>query len=224
MPLVAFDLRHPELVAHELEEANRRLAREEEVPASITGLIGELAEQIADADARDLQAIDPYLWIELQQAALRALAALREDDVRAQRRQIRISLEQLRFLLTRLAERQPVSDDRSPNEVARWLDDVLAVSQQRKAELLGIGSRTYQRWISESNPTTPDADDEHVLRLLARLVNQLRHSLGGTGVVEWLEHQHDELDGARPIDALRDPDAIEPLLSLAVSTRSIAAA
>jgi uncharacterized protein (DUF2384 family) len=224
MPLVAFDLRHPELVAHELEEANRRLAREEEVPVSITGLIGELSEQIADADAADLQAIDPYLWIELQQAALRGLAALREEDAAAQRRQVRIALEQLRFLLTRLAERQPVAEDRSPNEVARWLDHVLTVPQQRKAELLGIGSRTYQRWISDSNPTTPDGDDEHVLRLLARVVNQLRHALGGTGVVEWLDHPHDGLDGRRPVEALRDPEAIETLLSLAVGTRSSAAA
>src|SRR3954451_12279480 len=95
MPLVAFDLAHPELVAHELEEANRRLAREREVPESILGLIKDLSEQLADTDGDELQAVDPYLWIEVQQAAIRALRAVDEDDPELQRSKVRLSLEQL---------------------------------------------------------------------------------------------------------------------------------
>lgn len=220
MSIVAFDLRHPDLVAHELGEANLRLAREQDVPPSVIGLVSELAEQISDTDSADLQEIDPYLWIELQQAALRALRAAHEDDGARQRRQLRITLEQLRFLLTRLAERQAVAEDRPINDVARWLDQVLAVPQQRKAELLGVGTRTFQRWIAQTDPTCPEAADEYALRLLARIANQLRHSLGGLGIVDWLEHPRDELDGARPVDALRNSDLTEKLLSLAVGTRS----
>jgi uncharacterized protein (DUF2384 family) len=219
MHLIAFDLRHPDLAAHELGEANLRLAREHGVAPSIIGLVSELSEQIADADSADLQAIDPYLWIELQQAALRALAAAHDDNSDSQRRQLRISLEQLRFLLTRLAERQPVAEDRPINEVARWLDQVLAVPQRRKAELLGVGARTFQRWIAQS-PTRPDPKDERALRVLARIANQLRHSLGGIGIVDWLEHPRDELGGRRPIDVLHDSDSTEQLLSLAVGSRS----
>jgi uncharacterized protein (DUF2384 family) len=224
MPAIAFDLRNPELVAHELAEANRRLAREDAVSASILELIRDVCEQIADIEARELEAIDPYLWIELQQAALKTLGALGEGDPRAERRQVRIGLEQLRFLLTRLAEREPVAEDRPITEVARWLDQVIAAPQRRKAEILGVGERTYQRWIAVGSPTVPDAQDERALRLLARIVNQLRHSLGGAGVVDWLEHPRDELGNARPIDLLRDATATERLLTLAVATRAVAAA
>jgi uncharacterized protein (DUF2384 family) len=222
MSLVAFDLRHPDLVAHELGEANLRLARAEEVPASIVGLIADLSEQIADADSADLQAIDPYLWIELQQAALRALRAAYDGESDDQRRQVRISLEQLRFLLTRLAERQPVADDRPIQDVARWLDTVLVVPQRRKAELLGVGTRTFQRWIAQ-DPTRPEAEDERALRIVARIANQLRHSLGGAGIVDWLEQPRDELGGRRPVDILRNSNSTEQLLSLAVGSRASAA-
>jgi uncharacterized protein (DUF2384 family) len=222
MSLVALDLRHPDLVARELGEANARLSREREVPTSIVGLISDLAEQIADADSADLQAIDPYLWIELQQAALRAQAAAHDDDSDVRRRRIRISLEQLRFLLTRLAERQPVAEDRPVNDVARWLDQVLAVPQHRKAELLGVGTRTFQRWIGQK-PTRPEPEDERALRMVARIASQLRHSLGGIGIVDWFEHPLDELGGRRPRDLVRESESTEQLLSLAVGSRSSAA-
>ena len=219
MHLVAFDLRHPDLVARELGEANLRLSREPEVPSSVVGLVSDLAEQIADTDSEDLQAIDPYLWIELQQSALRALNAAYEDDSVAKRRHLRIYLEQLRFLFTRIAERQPVAEDTPINDLARWLDQVLVVPQRRKAELLGVGTRTFQRWIAEADPTRPEAEEEHALRVLARIANQLRHSLGGIGIVDWLEHPRDELGGLRPVDALGNSDLTEQLLSLAVGTR-----
>jgi hypothetical protein len=224
MTLVAFDLRNPEGAAHELGEANRRLAGEEMVPGSITELIRDLCDQIAETDTEALQAIDPYLWIELQQAALRAQQVVYTDDAADQRRRARIALEQLRFLLTRLAERRPVAEDRPIGDVVRWLDSVVPVPQRRKADLLRVGERTYQRWVSATNPTHPEADDERAVRLLARIVSQLRHSLGGRGVVDWLEHSREELDGAPPVDVLRDPEATGRLLELAVATRSSVAA
>jgi uncharacterized protein (DUF2384 family) len=224
MPTVAFDLRHPELVAHELAEANRRLAREEEVPTSILELVRELSEQISDTNTSDLEAVDPYLWIELQRAALKTLGAIQDGDPRAERRSVRIGLEQLRFLMTRLAERQPVSEDRPVKELVRWLDQVVAVPQRRKAELLGVAERTYQRWVSTSDPTAPDGDDERAVRLLARIAAQLRHSLGGAGVIDWLEHPREELDNARPIDRLQDPAGTDAVLRLAVATRGSTAA
>jgi|SRR5947209_6503526 len=224
MTSVAFDLRQPDLAAHEIGEANRRLARMDEVPGSTVEFVRALGEQIADTGSSDLEGIDPYLWIELQRAALKALAAVQEGDRRAQRRAVRIGLEQLRFLLTRLAERQPVMEDRPIGDVVRWFDQVVAVQQRRKAELLGVADRTYQRWISASDPTLPDGPDERTVRLTARVVAQLRHALGGAGVIDWLEHPRDELDGARPVDRLQDPAGTEAVLGLAVATRGSTAA
>jgi uncharacterized protein (DUF2384 family) len=224
MPTVAFDLSHPELIAHELAAANRRLAQEEEVPVGILALVREFSEQIADTAASDLDTVDPYLWIELQRAALKTLGAIQESDPRAERREIRIGLERLRFLMSRLAERQPVAEDRPVKELVRWLDQVIAVPQRRKAELLGVAERTYQRWVSASDSTAPEGEDERAVRLLARIAGQLRHSLGGAGVIDWLEYPRDELDGASPIDRLHDTDGTDAVLRLAVGTRGSAAA
>jgi hypothetical protein len=224
MSATLFDLEHPSAVAHELGDGNRRLAREAETPPSVIGLVEDVADAIAEGDQHELAAVNPWLWIRVQGAALRAQASLREDDPE-RRRQLRLALEQMRFLFARIAERQPVGEDQPANEVARWLEATLpSVSQQRKAELLRVGVRTYQRWISGRGTSTPAGDDERRLRVVARIVNQLRHSLTGVGVVEWFDHPRADLDGASPAAVLDDPDRLELLLAAAAASRGNVAA
>jgi hypothetical protein len=168
--------------------------------------------------------VNPWVWIRVQGAALRAQAALREDDPQ-RRRQLRLALEQLRFLFARIAEREPIGEERPANEVARWLEATLpSVAQARKAGLLGVGPRTYQRWIADRGPTTPADADERRLRVVARIVNQLRHSLTGPGVIDWFEHPRADLGGARPADVLDDPQRLELLLAAAAASRGNVAA
>jgi uncharacterized protein (DUF2384 family) len=224
MSAIAFDLRHPEAVAHELEEANRRLARETEVPDSIIELVHDVSIAISEADATAVAAIDPYVWIQVQAAALRAQHAAHLTDEREQRRAVRIALEELRFLFARLAERVPVAEDQPVKEVLQWLDVKLSVSQRRKADLLGVGDRTYQRWISPQESGEPEGQQELRARVVARITAQLRHVLTGPGVVDWFETPLADLDGAKPIDLLADASETERLLELAVTTRSLSAA
>ena len=219
MPAVAFDLHHPDVVAHELGEAARVLAGEPEAPASVRGLIEDLAEQIVGLGVQPLEVVDPVFWTQLQNAALTAVTALQIEDERQQRRRLRVSLEQMRFLFARLAEGQPVSEERSPKEIARWLLATLDVPQQRVAALLGVGGRTFQRWVSASDLTAPGGEDAARLRLLARLTNQLRHSFTGPGVVAWLEEPHPELGGHPPIDLLNAAGQTEELMRLAMASR-----
>lgn len=224
MSATAFDLRDPSLLAHELGEANRRLARETETPASVVGLVEEVADAIGAGDDSALAVVNPWLWIRVQGAALRAQAALREDDPQ-RRRRLRLALEQIRFLFARIAEREPIGEDRPASDVARWLEATLpSVAQPRKAELLGVGLRTYQRWISEREATTPSSEDERRLRVVARIVSQLRHSLTAPGVVEWFEHPRADLDDAAPTTVLDDPDRLEALLAAAAASRGNVAA
>jgi hypothetical protein len=224
MSATVFDLENPLVVAHELGEANRRLAREPEAPPSVIGLVEDIADTISRGDEHDLAVVNPWLWIRVQGAALRAQASLREDDPE-RRRQLRLALEQMRFLFARIAEREPIGEDESANEVARWLETTLgSVSQQQKAQLLHVGARTYQRWISDHDATTPTAEDERRLRVVARIVNQLRHSLTGPGVIEWFDHPRADLDGSSPADVLGDPDRLEPLLAAAAASRGHVAA
>lgn len=194
------------------------------MPSSILALIEDVSVAISDTDATSLESVDPYLWISVQAAALRAQHAVHLDDERKQRRAIRISIEEIRFLFARLAERQPVAEDQPIKEVLLWLDAKLGVPQKRKADLLGVGERTYQRWVSRSETAAPEGPQELRARIVARITAQLRHFLTGPGVVEWFETPRQELDGASPIDLLFDASATERLLELAVAPRAFSAA
>jgi hypothetical protein len=219
MTAVAFDLRRPELVALELADANRRLARAREVPPAIAALVRDLADALADLDPHQLGQ-DPYLLLEVEKAQLRALRALDEEDPALQRRAMRLALESLRMLFARMAERAPISDDRPAKEVARWLASQLDVSQREIAAALEVTPRTFGRWASEQEPQTPAGEDARRLRVLAQVAADLRFALTGPGVMAWLSRPRRELDGAAPIQLLGDPDAALKLLQLARSVRA----
>jgi DNA-binding transcriptional regulator YiaG len=224
MPVVAIDISQPQKIERELADANRRLAQERETPAAIKGLVEELADGLVELSETDLAGIDPYLIVSLQRAVLGATRALDTDDPDEQRRQLRYRLEQMRHVFRDLASGQAVDEERSSKEIAHWLVGAVDVPQRQLADLLGVKSRTFQRWISETEASAPDGDDARRLRLVARIVNQLRHSLTGVGVIRWFERPRDDLGGARPADLLDEPDAIGRLLTLASGARSSAAA
>jgi hypothetical protein len=224
MSATSFDLRQPSVVAHALGEVNRTLASDAETPASVVGFVEDLTDAIAAGETHAAAVVNPWVWIRLQGAALRAQSALREDDPR-RRRQLRLALEQMRFLFARIAEREPIGEDRPAGEVARWLEQTLpSVSQSRKATLLGVSPRTYQRWVSEREATLPSGADERRLRVVARIVNQLRHSLTGPGVIEWFDYPRADLGGVSPATILDDPEQLEPLLAAAAASRGNVAA
>jgi hypothetical protein len=224
MPATVLDIRQPAVVAQELGEANARLSRAGDTPVSVVRLVADLADAIAAGDAAGAALVNPWLWIKVQSAALRAQSALREEDP-VRRRQLRLALEQLRFLFARIADREPIGEDQGAQQVAVWLESMLAsVSQPKKAELLHVSLRTYQRWVSDRDPTLPSDADERRLRIVARIVNQLRHSLTGPGVVEWFEYPRADLAGATPSAILDDPQRLELLISAAAASRGNVAA
>jgi hypothetical protein len=59
---------------------------------------------------------------------------------------------------------------------------------------------------------------------VARIVNQLRHSLTGPGVVEWFEHPRADLEGVAPSGVVDDPEKLEPLIAAAAASRGNVAA
>ena len=72
MSATAFDIGQPSVVAHELGEANRRLARKAETPPSVVGLVEDISDAIAEGDEHELALVNPWVWIRVQRAALRA--------------------------------------------------------------------------------------------------------------------------------------------------------
>lgn len=221
MPAVAFDVRQPDLIAHEIGEAQQRLAREREVPDSVRHLVEDLAEAFSQIRAEQLEQIDPYLLIGLQGAALAGMRALRLDDLADERRRLRVSLEQMRHVFRDMEAAEPISQEIPASEIARWLVDRLQVPQRELAELVGVEERTFQRWSQQK--ANPRGDEARRLRLIARSANHLRHALTGPGVVRWFTRPRSDLGGQRPIDVLDDPDAVGRLTTLAAGTRSSSA-
>jgi uncharacterized protein (DUF2384 family) len=226
MTAVAFDIANPETVAHALAEANRRLRNEPVTPPSVIDLVSDVSKQIAETPREQWASVVADEWIELQQAAMRAQrVALGEPDERAQRRQLRLLIEELRFRLSRLAEHGAYDAERPIDDVVRWLDRALPVAQAVKAELLGVHDRTYQRWVSEADASHPSGEDDRRVRLIARLVGDLRHVLTGPGAASWLQRPHAALADQTPLQVIEhaDPDAQRRLFELVASARSGAA-
>lgn len=210
-------------LAARIGAANRELDHERTVPDRTRDLVGELVAPITDG-ALAPAGTDPQLLWELARGALRASWALELPNAAARRRELRLGLEQMRQVLVEIGEEEPVSDARPAKEVARWLAQATDLPQRRLAALVGVGERTFQRWVSATDATAPEGDDARRLRIVARIVAQLRHALTGGGVVAWFERPRADLGGARPAELLDDPDRTMELLGLAAGMRDSSAA
>lgn len=217
-------LSDPHSLEQEIARRNLLLSRQPEVPEDLHFFVGELADQLIDLPEDATLRVDPYFLLAAQRALIGSLRALDSEDASWMRRELRINLEQLRQVYRDLAEGEAVYGDRPAKETARWLAEVLDVPQARLAALVGVSTRTFQRWLSESDQVRPEGDDARRLQTIAAAANHLRHALTGPGVVRWFEQRHSQLDGRRPLDLLDEPDGAARLATLAASTRSHSAA
>src|SRR4051794_8868879 len=99
MTATAFDIRNPETVVHDLQEAMARLRTSATVPESVLGLLAALCDDIANTDLDEVSEVSPAAWIAVQAAALRTFSAIREADEGERRRRLRLLMEELRFRL-----------------------------------------------------------------------------------------------------------------------------
>jgi transcriptional regulator with XRE-family HTH domain len=212
----------PELHAllDRVNEATKLLQRSKTVPGEVGELIDSFEPTLGAATPLSLEA-DPYLTTTLWAAAFRAEKALRHDDDATQRRDVRIALEQFRHALRDIAENQPYNADAPVREVLARTVETLATHQKTLAELLGVSVRQLQRWLAEDGPE-PAADDAARIRVVAQVVNQLRHSFTGPGVVAWFYREHPLL-GRRPIELLDDPLSYPQVLGAATAARAMTA-
>jgi hypothetical protein len=218
------DLSDPEAAAAEIQKLNDRLARERTIPAEIVESVREIAAAVDETSLRRWELIDPRHAVIVLHSAVGAQRAVEEPESPASRDQLRIALESMRQSLAAIAEREPVSDERSPKEVVRWLAERTEVPQATLAQLLGVSARQLQRWLSPGETAQPEGDDARKARLVARIVNQLRFVLTPAGTVDWFSWPREDLGGRPPLELLDDP-AQEPTLALAAGgMRSVLAA
>ncbi|WP_407686413.1 hypothetical protein [Mycobacterium sp. HUMS_1102779] len=201
-------------------EATKLLQRSTTVPQEVGELIDDFEATLGAATPLRLEA-DPYLTTTLWAAAFRAEKALRHDNAEDRRRDLRIALEQFRHALRDITENRPYSDTAPVGEVLARTVDTLAAPQKTLADLLGVSVRQLQRWLA-ADGSAPAADDAARIRVVGQVVNQLRHSFTGPGVVAWFYRKHPVL-GRRPIELLDDPLCYPRILDAATAARAMTA-
>jgi len=214
----------PAEAAREIARLNDRLAHERRIPREVVAAVHEVAAGVTQTALARWEAIDPYLTLILHRSVIAAQEALDDRDRAAGRDRLRIALEGLRQAFAAIAESEPVGDDRSAKEIARWLAETAEVSQAQLAELLGVSLRQFQRWISPHVATQPEGEDARRVRAVARIVNQLRFSLTPTGAIGWFDWPRDDLGGATPAELLDDAARLPELTAAAGSMRGTYAA
>jgi uncharacterized protein (DUF2384 family) len=161
--------------------------------------------------------MDPHLSALLLRSVVEAQDAALVEPNRAA---LRVALEGIRHALSELVAGEPVADERPAADVARWLAEVIDAPQEEIASLLGVGVRTFQRWISPTQASSPSGEDARRLRVVARLVAQLRFALGGLGALRWFEWPRSDLDGRSPRDLLVEARAVPQLMRAASAMRT----
>jgi len=140
------EIARPADAAQEIARLNNRLARARTIPAEVADGVREIAAGVARETAISRwEAVDPYLVLIIHRAVIQAEEATRHPDELEARDQLRIALESLRQGFAAIAEGEPVSDQRSPKEIVRWLAETAEVPQVQLADLLRVGLRKFQR-------------------------------------------------------------------------------
>lgn len=79
--------------------------------------------------------------------------------------------------------------------------------------------RQLQRWLA-AHGSEPAGAEAARIRVVARLVNQLRHTFTGPGVLAWFSRKHPML-GEAPAALLDDPMRYPELVSVATASRAM---
>lgn len=196
----------------------QRLSIAKEAPFDLESVLEKVADRLPTSSVQlELSGVDPYLAESLTYGVMRCYRALRRPPRQA-RPELRIGVEQIRQALAYILEEEPTSDVRSIDEIAVWLTRTMDTSQSDVADVLGVSTRTLHRWCTRAS--SPSGVEAARVRLVARLVNNLRHAMTAAGALLWLREPHPDLDGRAPADLLDDVGAYAMLVRLAARTRS----
>jgi putative toxin-antitoxin system antitoxin component (TIGR02293 family) len=211
-----------DLLAH-VNRATAELSTSEAVSEDTLAVVQRMVRAVAPLSPEQFAGADPYLVEALLTGTVACANAAWLGDAGKQRRELRVPLERARQALRDLLDERNVVADRPAKEVARWLAQITDLPQHELAALVGVATRTFQRWVSDGESTAPTGDDQMRLRTLARVVDQLRWSMTPTGVTRWLQQPHPALGDRRPADLLGEPGAYGELPRLAATTRAMVA-
>ena len=211
------ELTDPAAVAAEIGRINSLVGGSPEVPAEAWQLVSEMESRLEGLAVSRWQTIDPYLQAVFLRGYAQASKALKNQGDPDARRLLRLGLERMRHALEEIGQASQVSDELSPKELVRWLSRIVPVPQQELSDVLGVERRKFQRWLNES--PKPEGDDALRVAVVARIVNQLRHSFTPVGVIRWFNRPRAELKGKKPKSLLTRVEDLPRLVGLASAVR-----
>lgn len=214
------DLSEPAAAAREIQTLNDRLAAAAVIPPDVAAEVRKIAAGVEETNVHRWESVDPTHAVIVLRSAISAQRALEDPDSPAARDQLRAALESIRQSLAAIAEREPVSDERDSKQIVQWLMEQTEVSQARLAGLLGVSARQLQRWLSPSESSRPEGEEARKVRLVARIVGQLRFALTPAGTVEWFSWPRSDLGSRTPLELIGDPIEEPRLLRVAGAMRS----
>lgn len=214
------DLSEPAVAAQEIQTLNDRLASTPAIPSDVAVAVREIVAGVEETNLRRWESVDPTHAVIVLRSAVSAQRSLEDPGSPAARDQLRMALESIRQSLAAIAERETVGDERDSKQIVQWLQERTEVSQSRLATLLGVSPRQLQRWLSPAETTRPEGEEARKVRLIARIVNQLRFALTPAGTVEWFGWPRSDLGSRSPSELLDDPVEEPTLLRVAGAMRS----
>jgi uncharacterized protein (DUF2384 family) len=206
----------------ELDQVQQELAISATLSEDTGKRLWHVLQELPTSPA-ELAGMDPYLAQAFLGGAVQSLKALRDNEERTQRRNLRVGVEQLRQALRDAVTDEVVAPGQPAGALARWLVESLRVSVGELAGVVGVSSRTFHRWM-EDDSVVPSSKDEARLATVAQVANQLRHVFTGPGVVGWFERPLIDLDGETPDELLGDPVRYPEVLAAARRYRAMVAA
>lgn len=216
----------PSWVARELlplvQDVSDRLAKNREIPLDLQAVIDKVHDRLPLLGPDpSIPSVDPYLAGALAAGLARCYRVFAENGPHG-RKEIRLGLEHVRQALAYIVEEAPTAEDRSPREITSWLIETAESSDSTIAAILDVNPKTIRRW--STGVSKPSGDEAAKLRVLARVIENLRFSLTTPGVLLWMTQPHIDLGDRTPKDLLNEPQAYGQLVTLAARTRSHGAA
>jgi hypothetical protein len=141
-------------------------------------------------------------------------AAVLEAPEDQSRKKISLMLENVRDTLHDLMEQSHVADDQSFADIIEWLAETTdEVPRAELARVLIVDEKTLTRWLDEGR--SPEVANNFRVRAIAKLVNELGHSMTTPGLMLWLSRPKASLGGATPVEHIEGEDELSAVLELA---------
>ena len=193
-------------------ELSAALAEGREIPSFVVSRV--LAINAMYTDAKDAGLANSSATERVSDAIRTLEAAVLEAPEDQSRKKISLMLENVRDALHDLMEQSHVADDQSFADIIEWLAETTdEVPRAELARVLSVDEKTLTRWLDEGR--SPGVANNFRVRAIAKLVNELGHTMTTPGLVLWLSRPKASLGGDTPVEHIEGEDELSVVLELA---------